>query len=91
MSKMDRMNPTLNPTLMPMLVYGGFGIILRRLGGGGALPVFSRHLNAVYQKKTNHRRDSNPQSPAYSHRSQYIVTYRRRRPMPYPLGHGGGL
>ena len=43
------------------------------------------------QQRVNHRRDLNPQSPAHSLELSYVEIYRLRRPMPYPLGHGGWL
>ena len=44
--------------------------------------------NAGKLKNVNHRRDSNPQSPAHS-ALRTIWSASTRRPMPYPLGHGG--
>ena len=56
---------------------------------GARPPSISCRPSSPVGKKCNHRRDSNPQSPANSVRLLDFVTHRRRRPMPYPLGHGG--
>ena len=55
------------------------------------LKLIRNYLNAQ-PKGMNHRRDSNSQSPATSSlRPELLHSIGCRRPMPYPLGHGGSL